>query len=157
MRRAGDAPSTDATADFKFDIAEDVAAVETVDEGDNLFDGTIMQTAIAAPEGTRVYLLTNYNATEKFYWMAAEYDENCKLSNVGGYVKNDANKAYLKIEENASPAASYSFRFDGATGIEDVDGESGEVKTVYDLQGRKLTEVTKPGFYIVDGKKVWIK
>lgn len=155
LRRAGDAPSTDATADFKFDIAEDVAAVETVDEGDNLFDGTIMQTAIAAPEGTRVYLLTNYNATEKFYWMAAEYDVNCKLSNVGGYVKNDANKAYLKIENAKS--ASLGFRFDGATGIEDVDGESGEVKTVYDLQGRKLTEVTKPGFYIVDGKKVWIK
>ena len=26
-----------------------------------------------------------------------------------------------------------------------------------DLQGRKLTEVTKPGFYIVDGEKVLVK
>jgi hypothetical protein len=70
-----------------------------------------MQTAIAAPEGTRVYLLTNYNAKEKFYWMAAEYDANCQLSNEGGYVKCDANKCYLRIEDNASPASSYSFRY----------------------------------------------
>jgi hypothetical protein len=25
---------------------------------------------------------------------------------------------------------------------------------IYDLQGRKLDEVTKPGIYIIDGKKV---
>ena len=26
-----------------------------------------------------------------------------------------------------------------------------------DLQGRKITEITKPGFYIVDGEKVFVK
>jgi hypothetical protein len=154
LRRAGDTPSTEATVNFEFALADDVEAVETVDEGENLFDGTIMQTAIAAPEGTRVYLLVNYN-TEKFYWMAAEYDANCQLSNVGGYVKNDANRAYLKIE--GAKSASLGFRFDGATGVEDVKTENGEVKAIYDLQGRKLSEITEPGFYIIDGKKVWIK
>jgi hypothetical protein len=132
LRRAGEAPSTDATADFKFAIAEDVAAVETVDEGDNLFEGKIMQTAIDATDA-RVYLLVNYNAKEKFYWMAAEYDANCQLGGNGGYVKCDANKCYLKIEDNASPASSYSFRFEGTTGVEDVKTENGDAVTDDDL------------------------
>ena len=148
LRRAGDAPSTEATARFKFDLAEDVEAVAS-----NLFDGTIMQTAIDA-SGAKVYLLINYNK-EAFYWMADEYNANCELTGAdAGYVKNDANRAYLKLLQGAS---SYSFRFDGTTGIEDVKTENGEVKAIYDLQGRKLTEITKPGIYIVDGEKVLVK
>ena len=46
------------------------------------------------------------------------------------------------------------------TGIDEVydevKGENGEVKAVYDLQGRKVTHPTK-GVYIVNGKKVLIK
>ena len=42
------------------------------------------------------------------------------------------------------------------TGIDDVKGENGEVKTIYDLQGRKV-EVPSDGLYIIDGKKVVIK
>jgi hypothetical protein len=116
-----------------------------------------MRAAIAAPEGTRVYLLTNYNATEKFYWMADEYNANCVLAGAGaGYVKNDANRAYLKIEVNTSPASSFSFRYDGTTGIDEVEGEN-EVKAIYDLQGRKINKATHRGMYIVNGKKVWVK
>ena len=54
------------------------------------------------------------------------------------------------------------------TGIEEVKGENGtegrrpeglksNVKTVYDLQGRRIQEITKPGIYIVNGKKVLVK
>ena len=142
---------TDATVEYTFNLTTTDDTVEA-----NLFEGKIMQTAIDATDA-RVYLLVNYNTTEKFYWMAAEYDANCQLSNEGGYVKCDANKCYLRIEDNASPASSFSFRYEGTTGFEDVKTENGEVKAIYDLQGRKLTEITKPGFYIVDGKKVWIK
>lgn len=42
------------------------------------------------------------------------------------------------------------------TGIEDVKGENGEVKTIYDLQGRKIENPTS-GIYIIDGKKVFVK
>ena len=46
---------------------------------------------------------------------------------------------------------------DGSTtGIDDVKGENGEMKTIYDLQGRKV-EVPSEGLYIIDGKKVMIK
>jgi hypothetical protein len=43
----------------------------------------------------------------------------------------------------------------GYTSIDELKGESGKVKgEIYDLQGRKLDEVIKPGIYIIDGKKV---
>ena len=41
------------------------------------------------------------------------------------------------------------------SGIDEVKGENGEVKTIYDLQGRKV-EVSSEGLYIIDGKKVII-
>ena len=43
------------------------------------------------------------------------------------------------------------------TGIEEVKGENGEVKVIFDLCGRKIDNITKPGIYIVDGKKVFVK
>ena len=45
---------------------------------------------------------------------------------------------------------------DFATGIEEVKGEEGEVKTIYDLQGRKVENPTT-GIYIIKGKKVLVK
>lgn len=43
------------------------------------------------------------------------------------------------------------------TGIDEVKGENGNVKGIYDLQGRKVEQITAPGLYIVDGKKVLVK
>ena len=68
---------------------------------------------------------------------------------------------YLEInpsDENAT--ATFSFgRFDneGTTGINEVTTENANVKGIYDLQGRKIDEITKPGLYIVDGVKVLVK
>ena len=42
------------------------------------------------------------------------------------------------------------------TGVEEVKAENGKVKTIYDLQGRKVDIPTK-GLYIIDGKKVLVK
>lgn len=43
------------------------------------------------------------------------------------------------------------------TGIDEVKGENGEVKTIFDLTGRKVKEITAPGIYIVNGKKIIVK
>ena len=43
------------------------------------------------------------------------------------------------------------------TGIDEVKGESGEMKTIYDLTGRRVEAITAPGIYIVNGKKVFVK
>ena len=42
------------------------------------------------------------------------------------------------------------------TGINELKGENEKVKTIYDLQGRKVENPTN-GIYIVDGKKVFVK
>ena len=43
------------------------------------------------------------------------------------------------------------------TAIDEVKGENGEVKEIYDLTGRRINEIARPGIYIVDGKKVFVK
>lgn len=42
------------------------------------------------------------------------------------------------------------------TGIESVETESGAL-VIYDLQGRRLNEITTSGIYVVNGKKVLVK
>ena len=43
------------------------------------------------------------------------------------------------------------------TGISEVKGENGKVKTIYDLTGRRIDAITAPGIYIVNGKKTLVK
>ena len=66
----------------------------------------------------------------------------------------NANKAYYI--DSTGRASALQFVFGGTTDIEDVEREGNE-DTIYDLQGRKLSEITEPGIYIVGGKKVWVK
>ena len=70
---------------------------------------------------------------------------------------NNANKAYLPKPLGAENIASYSFRFQGgATGIDNVAVENG-AKAIFDLTGRRVENITAPGIYIVNGKKVLVK
>ena len=70
--------------------------------------------------------------------------------------QNNSHKAYLYVA-GTNNAASYSFRFgEGTTGIENVEVEN-EVKTIYDLTGRRVESITAPGIYIVGGKKILVK
>ena len=43
------------------------------------------------------------------------------------------------------------------TVVDEVKSQSAEAKTIYDLQGRRLKEITAPGIYIIDGHKVLVK
>ena len=54
-------------------------------------------------------------------------------------------------------AAFYGFDWAGTTGISEVKGENGEVKTIYDLTGRRVEAITAPGIYVVNGRKVLVK
>jgi hypothetical protein len=71
--------------------------------------------------------------------------------------KNNANKAYFKVAPGAVLSASLRFDIDGTTGIDEVKGESGEVKTIYDLTGRRVESIAAPGIYIINGKKALVK
>lgn len=71
-----------------------------------------------------------------------------------------ANKAYFYLtpEQQAAVSRGMSMRLiDGTTGIEDVPVDAVVEDTIYDLQGRRLDDVTAPGIYIVNGKKMYIK
>ena len=68
----------------------------------------------------------------------------------------NAGKAYLPVSAlpaSAQGAASFSFRFgEGTTAIENVEVEN-EVKTIFDLTGRRVETISAPGIYIVNGVK----
>ncbi len=144
-----------ATAGFSFAFEQNVDAA--IVDG-NIFEGRVMSGTVECVANHNYYLLLNAGNGEKFYWVLKEYDANGKYypGQDKTHIKCEANKGYLKLPTQQG-AASYSFRIEGSTGVEEVKGENGKVKAIYDLQGRKLTEVTKPGFYIVDGEKVFVK
>ncbi len=149
LYREGDAP---ALQEYKF--------VYTTEKGtpavDNIFDGRVMTSAVGGdPTNYCYYLLFNGTKGEAFYWMEEEYNES--LSSGTTHIKCEGNKAYMVLPKTLNNASSYSFRFPDTTDIDEVVGDDGEVKGIYDLQGRKLTEITEPGIYIVNGKKQFVK
>ena len=103
--------------------------------------------------------------------MSAEDLNGCYAISLDGWAPSEAgikaHRLYLKIEENDnSPfatTAAKSIRIvvrgegDGTTGIDEVNGENGEVKAIFDLTGRRVQETVKGGIYIINGKKVLVK
>ena len=71
---------------------------------------------------------------------------------------NNHHKAYLPMPVGAQGVAYYSFTFDfeGTTGIENVENAAAE-KVIYDLTGRRVQQMNAAGIYIVNGKKVLVK
>ena len=108
--------------------------------------GTTAATYIAAD----AYVLSNGANGVGFYGAILNQQGNTAFL-------NNSHKAYLPMTDGVN-AASYSFRFEeGTTGISEVKGENGNVKTIYDLTGRRVEAITAPGIYIVNGKKVLVK
>ncbi len=71
---------------------------------------------------------------------------------------NNANKVYLPKTAGANlTAAYYGFNWDETTAIDEVVTENTEVKIIYDLTGRRVSEITEAGIYIIGGKKVLVK
>ena len=133
---------------------------------ETVLGGSLYQKYVKCEKNMDYYKLMIKGGEAKMYWMYKEFDENgtygeddaLKGTNEGGHIKCSANKIYMALPSQHQ-AASYGMRFvtPGATDIDEVNGEDCMVKTIYDLQGRKLDEITEPGFYIVNGKKILVK
>ena len=128
----------------KGDYAFAYSADEAADVADNQLLGTVVDTNI---EGD-AYVLGVVDGKVGLYKALAS----------GTSWKNNANKAYLPASAVPNKTvAFYGFDLDGTTGINEVKTENGEVKAIYDLTGRRVEEITAPGIYIVNGKKVLVK
>ncbi len=115
----------------------------------NMLYGTIERALITKESNNAYYILGNVDNVVGMY-KPVNGDDADTFYNAG-------HKAYMVVE-GAAQTAGYSFSFDwgGTTGIEGVEAE-GEVATaIYDLQGRKVNEITAPGYYIINGKLVGV-
>ena len=157
-------PEFTAQTTVTFNYTESGAVVEDeIQEAINskTINGSLYTKYVECADGADYYKLMIKNNEAKMYLMYKEFNAEGVSqgnNNKGGHIKCSANKIYMKIP-GAKGMASFGMRFvtPGATDIDEVNGEDCMVKTIYDLQGRKLDEITEPGFYIVNGKKILVK
>lgn len=104
-----------------------------------------------AETGYKYYKLAYDNYTAQtglgFYWGAKN----------GGAFKVKAGTAYLAVPASEANNAK-GFAFDGeTTGIENVNVAANKSKTIYNLNGQRVSNMSQAGLYIVNGKKVVIR
>ena len=120
------------------------SAEEATDVTGNFLKGTVTATEI----NEEAYVLGKVDGEVGLY----------KADMNGGVWLNNANKAYLPASAVPNKSAQfYGFDWDGTTGVEEVKGENVEVKAIFDLTGRRVKEITAPGIYIVNGRRVFVK
>ena len=80
------------------------------------------------------------------------------LSNNPNMRSIKAFKAYLTVGSNAAPRLSLNFGDDNVTtGINTITNGEQKADIIYDLSGRRVTNVQRAGIYIVNGQKRLIK
>lgn len=107
--------------------------------------------AFTAEPGYKYYKLAYDNYTAKtglgFYWGA---------ENAGAFTVK-AGTAYLAVPTSEANNAK-GFAFDGeTTGVENVNVAVNQNKTIYNLNGQRVSNMSQAGLYIVNGKKVVIR
>ena len=124
-----------------------VTLVEVDDVEGNLLKGTAAATLIEE----EAFVLAKVDGEVGFYKAAMNQQD-------GTAFLNNANKAYLPasaLPASVQGANGFKFRFE-TTGVEGVQVAQGK-KVIFDLSGRKVSDMTAPGVYIVNGKKVLVK
>lgn len=135
--------------DCKFYVTD--AAADTKVDGNKLL-GTVQDAYIKKAAEKSYYILSRKNGVVAMYNPTWGTDETKFM--------NRANRVYLVLDKTDFPqqtAEFLRFLFPGTTAVEEVTTENVAVETIYDLQGRKLTEIASPGIYIINGKKVFVK
>lgn len=107
--------------------------------------------AFTAEPGYKYYKLAYDNYTAKtglgFYWGA---------ENAGAFTVK-VGTAYLAVPASETNNAK-GFAFDGeTTGVENVNVAANQNKTIYNLNGQRVSNMSQTGLYIVNGKKVVIR
>ena len=120
-------------------------------------EGNLLMGSIGSEKVTEdAYVLGVVDGVVGLY--KAEMNQQDENGNVAWL--NNANKAYLPASAlgTANKVSFYGFRIDeeeNTTAIEEVEIRNENV--IYDLSGRRVSEITEKGIYIVGGKKVLVK
>lgn len=123
-------------------------AVDALAADANMLKPSVTAGAFVPETNYLYYKLAYGDWTDKtllgFYWGAED----------GGAFYVKAGTAYLAVPK-ANAADAKGFAFNGeATGIEGVNANVENVKTIYNINGQRVASMAKPGLYIVNGKKV---
>lgn len=129
----------------------------------NWLDGTHDARFISETDGYTHQILSKKNGEVGMYKVTMKSAAERGITYISTEKKlfiNQSHRAWLCYPTATISASGYSFAIGGTghdtTGIDEVKGENGKAKGVYDLQGRKIDNPTK-GIYIIDGKKILIK
>ncbi len=134
-------------ANYSFDASTEEPTAVT----GNLLKGSVANDYV---EGA-AYVLGILDGNVGLY--SAKLNKNATGGDGNTHFLNNAYKAYLPASALTSNANMLRFDFSGeTTGVEEVEVES-TAKTIYDLSGRKVSGMSAPGLYIVNGKKVLVK
>ncbi len=168
---------------FKFYYSATPATEETPDKLDGVLYGALYNTFVRCADyredgdpNNHIFMLQKNQVVPQLYRIWENRNAQGVKANpstqdlADGYIQCGANKAYWVMPYDYTPAqnVAFSLRYDGFFGgttdideIEDAannaNAEADAVKTIFDLQGRKLDEITAPGIYIVNGVKVIVK
>ena len=149
------AASATATTNYEFTYTTEECSVDVSGYGQVLF-GKLIDSYVAE-EGKNCYVILTIGEKEAFYWIYKEYNAaGAYVGNNGDHIKCSANKAYMALEPTQS-ASYFSMAFEGTTGIDGVVVDGNVPEFIYDIQGRKITEITSPGIYIINGKATVVK
>ena len=123
---------------------EPMGEAVAVDFSTNLLKGTAVDTYI----DEEAYVLSKVDGVVGLY--LAEMTDGTWL--------NNATKAYLPASAVLNKSAAfYGFDWDGTTGVEEIKDNREQSTVIYDLTGRRVEEITAPGIYVVNGKKILVK
>lgn len=174
----------DATASYRFyydgSEVDDAANKADAEADDIIIDGSLYQMYQpteyyndkfgADCNDCNIYMYLSNKDQPKLYWVYENFRaDGTKTGNNnddGGHIKVNANRAFIVVGKNVAKSfSSFSLRLNNTptTGIEDYYDDyvhvvpASAAKGIFDLQGRKLSEATAPGIYIIDGEKVLVK
>ena len=75
-------------------------------------------------------------------------------ANFGKYLADKTSVSAQSCLVNSRRNFDYIVNNDKATGIDEVTTDSDKPSVIYDLMGRRVQNMSRPGIYIVNGKKV---
>lgn len=104
---------------------------------------------VTVDAATNAYIFTKNKDNVAFFGLLSSDTSKRKI---------EAFKAYLTVGSNAAPRLSLNFGDDNVTtGINTITNGEQKADIIYDLSGRRVTNVQRAGIYIVNGQKRLIK